>query len=372
MCGLVGVAGDIGFKTKDAFKDLLVFDSVRGKHSTGIAFAGKGDRIRLVKAVGDPFCLFRESEFTDEMKTWGKLLLGHNRHATKGKITAENAHPFEFDNIVGAHNGTLHYSSIPKLFDHHKYETDSQAIFSHINRHGIEDAITKMRGAWALTWLNVRDNTINLLRNSERPLHYAYTEDMKALFWSSEVGILRCVLARHGIPVKENKVYRVTEDTLLTWEIPIKYTDKFTVPKRTPCKAPEVPKEEVHTEHYYGYEGTWRPPMAGFFREERHTPRSNVVRFPTKTLPGKKDTEKFRPPYHHHDGRVMTKPQFTQLVKDGCMYCDDTNIHWGDFIWPIGPDLDGRKMFLCKDCYNDHDIFSMSVEMFNPEFKLES
>jgi hypothetical protein len=45
---------------------------------------------------------------------------------------------------------------------------------------------TYTEGAWALSWIDTSDNSLNFVRNAHRPLWYAYTEDFKKLFWASE------------------------------------------------------------------------------------------------------------------------------------------------------------------------------------------
>src|SRR3546814_12623264 len=44
-----------------------------------------------------------------------KAFIGHNRAATLGKVNGLNAHPFRYDNIMGAHNGTLDTQSWLRL-----------------------------------------------------------------------------------------------------------------------------------------------------------------------------------------------------------------------------------------------------------------
>ena len=49
MCGLVGMAGDILQKHEEMFKEMLIYDSIRGFHSTGVAFIGGGGNNSLIK-----------------------------------------------------------------------------------------------------------------------------------------------------------------------------------------------------------------------------------------------------------------------------------------------------------------------------------
>ena len=59
-----------------AFRDLLVFDSIRGEDSTGVlSVAGNGEAITS-KVVGDPFELFRYHPYVESMKRNNKVLIG--------------------------------------------------------------------------------------------------------------------------------------------------------------------------------------------------------------------------------------------------------------------------------------------------------
>jgi hypothetical protein len=106
-----------------------------------------------------------------------------------------NAHPIEYDHIIGAHNGTLDQASWDRLETAigEKFPVDSQALIAAIAKLGVKDAIelcTEGRdthtGAWSLTWFDKTDNSINFLRNKHRPLWIAHAKDFRRLLWASE------------------------------------------------------------------------------------------------------------------------------------------------------------------------------------------
>lgn len=197
MCGLVGIAGDMEFKDEAAMKRLLLLDYFRGTDSTGFASVSRHtSEIKLAKVDSHPITLFSMKQFDKALQGYNsKVFIGHNRAATIGKVNEHNAHPFVFGPVVGAHNGTLDRPSWDRLQRAlgRDTDTDSQAIFACIEKIGIDETIALMEegkasttGAWALTWYDSRDNTINFLRNPHRPLWYAWTKDFKKILWASE------------------------------------------------------------------------------------------------------------------------------------------------------------------------------------------
>lgn len=199
MCGLVGVMGKIDHKAERVFKELLVIDSIRGPHSTGVMFLPTFSDPTILKKAVDPWEFFQYRAFNDGLNKVNSLLVGHNRWATTGDINNINAHPFECDNIIGVHNGTLVNQ---KLLDDHKcFEVDSENIFHHMSINGVEHTIQNLHGAFALAWYNKDDRTLNFIRNEERPLTLALTKDNKTIYWASERWMLEASLGRAGIEI---------------------------------------------------------------------------------------------------------------------------------------------------------------------------
>lgn len=178
-----------------------MFDSVRGEDGTGIAVVKRNlDDVVVAKEVGNPFNLFETHRFGKATSGLNSVMIGHNRYATQGGINRRNAHPFEFDTLVGAHNGTL--SSKYKLDDARDFQVDSENLFHHIEKNGIEDAINQLGGtgnAWALVWWDKLEKSLNFLRNDQRPFFMCRTADEKVLFWASEAWMLEIALARADI-----------------------------------------------------------------------------------------------------------------------------------------------------------------------------
>lgn len=221
MCGLVGVFGNLSINAKqslDIFHDLLIVGQLRGTHSTGVAKIRKSKGKPLIhKVIGDPTCLFIEQSYEKMIKdeineTLGYI--GHNRFATKGDISKQNAHPFKHKNICLTHNGTVWETGGNK-----QLETDSEQITHLIAEKGIAETWEKIRGAAALVWWDSAEKSLNMLRNNERPLVFGRTTDGR-LFWSSEVGMLKWILQRKDFPkIEINKGFFTPKPNyLFTWK----------------------------------------------------------------------------------------------------------------------------------------------------------
>lgn len=199
MCGLVGVIGTIDSVDNKIFRDLLRVDVLRGPHSTGIA-----SRTRLEEPV-----VFKKALLPDDLLGMkgakelfndfnrNDILLGHNRWATMGKVNHTNAHPFEMDNIIGAHNGTLRKQHL--LPDHTQFKVDSENIFHSFEKLGVKETVKLLDGAFALTWFDRNTNVFNFTRNDERTLYYCFSEKGKTFYYASEDWMLEGVLARHKV-----------------------------------------------------------------------------------------------------------------------------------------------------------------------------
>lgn len=217
ICGLVGIMGNnLGYSEAKAMEWLLHLDATRGKDSTGVAVAKKHGAVELYKEVGPPDFLYKK--FPDKFHK-GRLILhdvnmvmGHNRWATQGVVNENNAHPFNFTNIVGAHNGTVPLYSLRDFPGHKHFHIDSQIIYSHLDEGPLQDLWDKADGAMALTWWDKNTKELNMVRNKERPLCYAITPDQSTLIWGSEDWFIWLACGRNGIKLGEGAVVSLEED----------------------------------------------------------------------------------------------------------------------------------------------------------------
>lgn len=228
MCGIAGVVSSyLTDAEKAAFCDLLRVNTLRGSHSTGIMAAfrfgknvdymvGKTTR-NAVSALDTPPA---EIKAIFDRKDSCTALIGHTRAATKGSIKAGNAHPFIFPRVIGVHNGTINTDLIYQK----EFETDSEALYKDINERGLTAALKEINKGYpnyALVMFDREHDNLLVIRNARRPLHFTFNKSNNTLFFSSEAGALRYVLARHNLTYKEQVFPLLKEDVAMT--MPISY-----------------------------------------------------------------------------------------------------------------------------------------------------
>lgn len=194
MCGLFGAKSNtyLSKLEKENFQKLAVYSSFRGWHSTGVAIGSwkkkKQIDISIKKGVLAPWNFFNTKEVDDAVMAHGKfLLLGHNRSATIGSVTHDNAHPYWEGPIVGAHNGTVNAFNPSDATK----STDSRELIKFLAENDIKETVKKAEyGAFALTWTDRRDGSFNMCRNDRRPLWVAADVGQGTMYWASTEAIL--------------------------------------------------------------------------------------------------------------------------------------------------------------------------------------
>lgn len=271
MCGLAGIVGrDIEKKHREMFIDLLGVTYLRGHHSTGVFTAqplSKKDLMKIKRmTVASPS--FIQIDLTEKNGSilndpWADLMMGHCRSATVGDINKANAHPFDTNSLVGAHNGTLNdfWSWGNKGVDEEK--TDSQIMFERMDKKGIEEVLKDMTptSAWAISIYLKKTRKLILARNKHRPLYISFVKDAGVMFWSSEYEMLELAAARNDIEIEtfhleKNKMYvidpaQIYKGNQSPWEVvdvPEKVYTAHSVWKKSDHEVAAVNENDLSTE----------------------------------------------------------------------------------------------------------------------------
>ena len=173
MCGIVGLiaknANGFSIDECDLFTNMLQMDTIRGDDSTGAFGVDEDGKIDIIKGDTDGWTFTQcknYSDFRQRIYSNYKLVIGHNRAATKGAVSPHNAHPFKEDKIVLVHNGTI-YNKDDLAKD---TDVDSHAITKALSKADAATALNQIHGPFALVWFDGNTKSLNLARNNERPL----------------------------------------------------------------------------------------------------------------------------------------------------------------------------------------------------------
>ena len=267
MCGIVG------FITKESTKlavdrekflrQALIIDTLRGDDSTGVFAVGHEQLFDdgtayWYKQLGGG------GEFVDSTGYWEnfydveqyRAVVGHNRAATVGAVNTDGAHPFQVGPITLVHNGTLRQTHrLPTPM--HKcmvptgeeglpgpVSVDSHAVAYNLANHTVEEVVKSMHGAYTLVWHDARDDSMNIIRNSERPLHMSMSKQQDTLYFMSEAGMLHLLDSRLKLGL--SSIYYPKPGQWLKW-----------LPD-TELTAPEVRTLEMATNYSTGsYNSYW-------------------------------------------------------------------------------------------------------------------
>jgi len=220
MCGIVGFMAN-GYQGQvdrtDFFGESLYADALRGHDSTGVfSVSPNGKEVDIYKralSAYDFMNMKRYDSFSNKFSN-SPFVIGHNRKATRGGVTNETAHPFSSKNIVMVHNGTLrNHRSFPQG---NSFDVDSEALCHAMAELGAVEAFEKAEGAFAVVWYDIATQSLRMVRNKERPLHFAYCADHDSVLVASEPAMIMWIAFRNKIQI--SKIVPLKEGVILSFK----------------------------------------------------------------------------------------------------------------------------------------------------------
>jgi hypothetical protein len=236
MCGIVGFLGDPN-NTYEILKIkyLLHCNQSRGKDATGIW--NIKDKLQKNLDEAEDFIINKSIKWTED-----NILIGHCRSSSSGSSKIiDNAHPHEYKNVVGVHNGTLRFLyDLEKKYNSNKLGkqnvsldyikfTDSQLLYSIINNTNSTKVLSHIEGSAALLFHDKnKPNILYAYRkedsgSDERPLFYGFSKVKKhsGIYFSSIEKSLKVIDCENITTINSGGI-SIFEDGKFKEFIPIK------------------------------------------------------------------------------------------------------------------------------------------------------
>ena len=209
-CGLIGYIGSEPFNV-DKIKMLMILNLERGTDSTGIWNQGK-----ITKTINKCNDFLEKTPIVAE-----KIFIGHTRNKSIGCVTESQAHPFQYGDVIGAHNGTI--SNWTDLKDKYGFtysdvSIDSQVVFKAIGDEKDIDVLGMIRGGTAVVYVdNSIPDTLFCYRNDNlggRPLFRGKIGN--GMYISSLENSLKIIGCTKVEEFKSEILYEIKDGKILT------------------------------------------------------------------------------------------------------------------------------------------------------------
>jgi hypothetical protein len=219
------ISGTIGSNTNwsNAMRDMAMAGAVRGTDGFGMFQVEKLTKKRkkddppfylnkmVNQGMADILAKGRFSGFLSDAKNC-LLTVGHHRAATIGVVDEESAQPFAVQRadgswFTGVHNGTLSEYMLTGP-NNAVYQSDSEWALNQLAADYDGALSKKIRGAYTfVTYDTAKPEEVIISTSGDRPLAFAFADDLNVMMFASEADMLHWVMKRNKITIKGGTVY---------------------------------------------------------------------------------------------------------------------------------------------------------------------
>lgn len=221
MCGLYGFIGNPTNESKYIINVLGINNERRGRDSSGMAYFD-GERFRITKRVEPAHRFLKHKPAQRGMQS--SIVIGHTRLATHGDVNWENAHPFQFEDWIFAHNGVIsNFHELNQMLGK-DYKVDSQVIGDLL-----PNRINLLRGSYAIVAINKKEPDKIYFWRWFSPLFVAMSQG--GSFFSSIGPILQDLLPEYNLREAPNGSYGVIEKGRMSFDfLDLPHYDSLSMP----------------------------------------------------------------------------------------------------------------------------------------------
>lgn len=187
------------------------------------------------------------SNFFNKQASSCQFIGCHTRYSTVGGNSDQNSHPFNHGKFLLMQNGTAGGYAYNNLVpnDRTNHEVDTECVAYAFSKIGVEATLDKYEGAGVFAWIDMKEKSFNIVKNSERELWVGKVRGKDLYFLATEQQNLD--FAAYRCKVDLEYVDYLADDTWHIWDDKGDYDCKDLVVKKYVYVAPSYNK------YGYGY-----------------------------------------------------------------------------------------------------------------------
>ncbi len=228
MCGIMAYIGSLN--AFDVVTRGLIDLSPRGYEGSGLVYIEDGElkcerRIKAYNASGSvinfPHLLL--SDWHRQERKDARMVLGHNRAVTSGKMSLENTHPFvgNHGRIAMVHNGTISNADairkdlisqgvtfVSKVDSEVAVQLVEQYVVEHNTLYeAVQKALKLLEGSWAFVFVDQKDPSVFVCTTQNSPLKIGLS-DSGTVIASEDQAIRR--ITNRVVDMRENELFVIS------------------------------------------------------------------------------------------------------------------------------------------------------------------